>query len=375
MSGAVAILVAKGVQDQVLSGPQPEISFFRSNFKRHVNFSQAVLSQVVTGTTAAGDVSVVEFTKKGDLLSYVYLTKKVNGTLQPTITSQDIKQVELLIGDQVVDTMTTDQLVSLRNFNERYPRTFRGTEDSSGNLGFENLYHYPLGFFFCEAWSACIPLVALQYHSVRVRITWGPGASSSDVYECWTNYVYLDTDEREYATRKRDILIYQHQESPTGRDLMFNNPVSFIFGKAGVTDIFGKNSPNISDTIKLQINGTDIVEEKELVPHYTILPTMYHTLFGKWDVNPPISNVHVTKDPGETMVIDVNFDKDKATNVSFVYPFALSCSSFQPTGSCNFSRLDSVKLISSSPIVKPIYARNYNILRIDNGMGGILFGN
>ena len=102
---------------------------------------------------------------------------------------------------------------------------------------------------------------------------------------------------------------------------------------------------------------------------------MYHTLFGRWDVNPPISNVHVSKDPGDTMVTDVQFVKEQATNVSFLYPFALSCSSFQPTGSCNFSRLDSVKLISSSPIVKPIYARNYNILRIDNGMGGILFGN
>ena len=375
MSGALPILVAKGVQDEYITGPNPEISFFRSNFKRHVNFSQSVLSQVIAGTPGAGDVSVVEFAKKGDLLSYIYLTKKVNGILQPTISSGDIEQVELLIGDQLIDTITTDQLVSLRNFNEKYPRTQRGTENSEGKLCFENLYHYPLGFFFCDGWSSALPIVALQYHSVRIRITWGPGASSNDVYECWTNYIYLDENERNFAQTKRDMLIYQHQESPSSSDLTFNHPVSFLFGKAGKTDIFDKTAPNIIDTIKLQINGTDIVEDKELVPHYTIIPTMYHTLHGTWDINPPISNVHIAKDPGETHVVDVTFDKEYATNVSFFYPFSLNCSSHQATGTCNFSRIDTAKLVSSSPIKKPIYARNYNILRIENGMGGNLYGN
>ena len=125
----------------------------------------------------------------------------------------------------------------------------------------------------------------------------------------------------------------------------------------------------------MQINGVDVVEQKELVPHYSIIPTMYHTVHGTWDINPPISNVFVSKDPGDTMVVDVTFYKQNATNVSFMYPFALNCSSCQPTGSCNFSRIDSAKLITSSPITKPIYARNYNILQIKDGMGGILFGN
>jgi len=375
MSGALPILVAKGQQDVRLTGTRPEISFFRSNFKRHVNFSQSVLSQVVSGFPAAGDVSVIEFSKKGDLLSYVYLTKKVNGVLQPNINSQDIEQIELLIGDQVIDTMTTDQLVSSRNFNDRYPKTRRGTEDSQGHLGFENLYHYPLGFFFCNSWTESIPLIALQYHSVRIRITWGPGVTSNDVYECWTNFIYLDVDERTHAQKPRDMLVYQHQEAANPHDLTFNHPVSFLFGKAGTTDIFGKIPPNITDTIKLQINGTDVVEQKELVPHYTIIPTMYHTTFGTWDINPPISNVYVSKDLGETMVTDVTFYKEHATNVSFFYPFALNCSTYQPSGSCNFSRIDNSKLISSSPITKPIYARNFNILHIENGMGGILFGN
>lgn len=374
MSGAVSILVAKGQEDLHIID-NPKISFFRANYHHHVNFSQAVLSQVVSGTPGDDSVSMVEFTKKGDLLSYVYLTKKVGGVLQSNIGSQDIKQIELLIGDQVVDTLTTDQLVSLRNFSDKYPKTKRGTEDADGNLGFQSLYHYPLGFFFCDAFNLSIPLVALQYHTVRLRIIWGPNSSANSVYELWANYIYLDNEERKHVTKPHDMLIYQHQESPNSMDLTFSNPVSFLFSKAGTTDIFGKNQPNISDTIKLQLNGTDIVEQKELVPHYTIIPTMYHTKFGEWNVNPPISNVHVFTNPGGDNVIDVTFDKELATNVSFMYPFALNCSEYQPNGSCNFSRMDSAKLVASSPITKPIYARNYNILRFDSGMAGLLYSN
>ena len=160
MSGALPILVAQGQEDTHLTS-NPEISFFRTNFKRHVNFSQATLSQVITGNPQPGSVSTVTFTKKGDLLNYLYLTKKVNGVLQADITAGDIEKVEFMIGGQVIDQLTTDQMVSLRNFSARYPQTFRGTEEG-GNLGFYGMYHFPLNFFFCENWQCSIPLIALQ---------------------------------------------------------------------------------------------------------------------------------------------------------------------------------------------------------------------
>lgn len=59
-----------------------------------------------------------------------------------------------------------------------------------------------------------------------------------------------------------------------------------------------------------------------------------------------------------------------------VYSFALKPEEYQPSGTCNFSRADSVQIVSSSPLtIGTIYVRNYNILRIASGMGGLAFAN
>jgi hypothetical protein len=378
MSGAVAILVAVGKQDEVLTG-NPQISFFRTNYKRHVNFSQALLSQVIQGNPQKSAVSTITFTKKGDLLSYVFLTKKVGGVLQPSITSEDIEKVEFLIGGQIIDSLTTDQLVSLRNMNSKYPQSFRGSEDAGGYLGFLNTYHYPLGFWFCEHWQSALPLVSLQYHDVQVRITWARDyADPSTFFEAWANYIYLDTGERKHFTNPspNDILMYQHTEAElsgsTQLNLPFNNPVIFLFGKVGTTDLFGAASPNVSDKLALRINGVDIVDKKEVVPHYTVIPVQYHTQYGKWNTTNPVLGVSSVVG-GAGYVTSVTVTEELATNVNFLYPFCLNCSQLQPSGTCNFSRIDGAWLITDNPIVKPIYGRNYNVLRLQNGMGGLMF--
>ena len=379
MSGAITILVAKGQQDTVLTD-NPQISFFRQNYKRHVNFSQAVLSQVIQGQPAEGAISTVTFDNKGDMLSYVYLTKKVNGVVQQLTSSDDIEKIDFIIGEQIIDTLTTRQLSSLQRFSPKYPQTDMGVwvpdGGPTGGILFTQ-FHYPLGFWFCQNWQSAIPLVALQYHKVQIRITWGEAAGDPDTsYDVWANYIYLDNAERDYITNRgtSDTLIYQHQSSPPSNSLMsilpFNNPVSFLFTDQGGTDImgetvskddnaaptWGKQEPAIvgTGTAGLQINGVDIVEKKELYPHYNMIPCSYHTTYGKADVY-----------FGTT----AQFQQIP----SFIYPFALNCSQLQPSGTCNFSRIDSAYLTTSKNMVKPIHARSYNVLRIQNGMGGLLF--
>jgi hypothetical protein len=357
MSGALTILVAKGQQDAVLTD-NPQISFFRQNYKRHVNFSQAVLSQVIQGNPKEAAISTVTFDNKGDMLSYVYLTKKdASGDVQPDFDSGDIEKVEFIIGEQVIDTLTTKQLSAMTCFSSKYPRS-TPADALIGLDGFENEYHYPLGFWFCENWQSALPLVALQYHDVQLRITWG-SSSSNYVYQVWANYIYLDQDERNYVTEKStsDILMYQHQSTPASNSLMtilpFNNPVSFLFSGLGDADIMGEGDPSTYNQgkINLKINGVDIVEQKELYPHYAIIPLAYHTSYGKFD----------------------NTTNGWKKTPSFIYPFALNCSQLQPSGTCNFSRIDSAYLSSTKNVIKPIYARSYNVLRIQKGMGGLLF--
>ena len=61
-----------------------------------------------------------------------------------------------------------------------------------------------------------------------------------------------------------------------------------------------------------------------------------------------------------------------------MYSFALNPGQLQPTGTCNFSRLDNATLeveFESSILAGAIsvYAINYNILKITNGMAGLLY--
>jgi hypothetical protein len=102
---------------------------------------------------------------------------------------------------------------------------------------------------------------------------------------------------------------------------------------------------SVDNKIKISINGTDIGIYKWAKPHFVDVQSYYHTNF----VTSPDC---------------------------FVHCFCLNASSIQPTGSLNFSRLDSVKLHSESkPLIDPIYAVNYNILRVNNGMAGLMYAN
>ena len=113
MSGGISQLVATGAQDVHLVG-DPQVSFFRSNYKRHTNFSAVRARQVIQGGNVRGTgqnangMSSVRFEKKGDLLSYTYLTKVDATTGSIAINEADIDHVELYIGGQLIDTQHSD---------------------------------------------------------------------------------------------------------------------------------------------------------------------------------------------------------------------------------------------------------------------------
>ena len=108
MSGGITQLVAIGAQDAHLVG-NPEVSFFRSTYKRHTNFSQTVERQVIQGNISNDGTSTVRFERKGDLLGYVYLAIS-NAAQSVTVTETTasiwtnlVSKVELLVGGQVID--------------------------------------------------------------------------------------------------------------------------------------------------------------------------------------------------------------------------------------------------------------------------------
>ena len=353
MSGGIAQLVAVGAQDAHLVGA-PEVSFFRSTYKRHTNFSQTCERQVIQGNVNNNGMSTVRFERKGDLLNYVYFAPYVV-TDADTAPVSDweavISKVELLIGGQVVDAQDSKYstliapTLSATNFSKSVAGDlYGGTTDEK---------FYPLRFSFCENWQSALPLVALQYHDVEIRITWGDSAKNWG-WNVYANFAYLDTDERAaFSSGSQNMLITQVQKSIASKSLIqelnYNHPIKYLAAAKGSA----MSILHEANKLKLQINGTDIGDYKFADPNFTSVPLYYHT-----------SNSSV-----------------KGTNLFFV-PFCLDAAKLQPTGSLNFSRLDSARIQSAGhagagagKFEEDIYAVNYNVLRVENGMAGLLYSN
>ena len=328
MSGGIAQLVAVGAQDAHLVG-QPEVSFFRSNYKRHTNFAQTVEKQVIQGNPTANGMSTVRFERKGDMVGYVYIANRGGNHADWNLR---ISKVELLIGGQVIDEQNFEfsMLLAPTVMNQTYSKSTYTSEK-----------FYPLRFSFCENAQSAIPLIALQYHDVELRITWG-GTATADA-EVYVQFIHLDTDERTaLSSTPQNMLITQTQKAIASaskvQELNFNHPMKYLVAV---------NDMSEADKLKLQINGTDVTDAKTVIPHFTSAPIYYHTTAGNCS----------------------------AENVTLI-PFCLDTAKVQPTGSLNFSRLDSARLVSdNTSFANTIYAVNYNILRIENGMGGLMYSN
>jgi len=333
MSGGIAQLVAVGAQDAHLVG-QPEVSFFRSNYKRHTNFAQTVEKQVIQGNPSSNGMSTVRFERKGDMVGYVYIANR-SGNL--TNWGARISKVELLIGGQVIDEQDYEFSATLAPtvMNQTYSKSTYSGET-----------FYPLRFSFCENAQSAIPLIALQYHDVELRITWGATATADA--EVYVQFIHLDTDERTaLSSTPQNMLITQTQKAVASasktQELNFNHPMKYLVAV---------NAMTAADKLKLQINGTDVTDAKTVIPHFTSAPIYYHTTAG------------------------VVSSATKTTDDVTLIPFCLDTAKVQPTGSLNFSRLDSARLVSdNTSFANTIYAVNYNILRIENGMGGLMYSN
>jgi len=339
MSGGIAQLVAIGAQDAHLVG-QPEVSFFRSNYKRHTNFAQTVERQTIQGNPVSDGMSTIRFERKGDMLGYVYLANR-SGNIDDW--TAEVSKVELLIGGQVIDTQDGAFINTLAPvaMNQSYSK-------STWVLGADGDKFYPLRFSFCENAQSALPLVALQYHDVELRITWGTLESTSEGLEVYAQFIHLDTDERtNLSSTPQNMIVTQTQKAVASngkiQELNFNHPMKYLIATKSTN--FDGLTTNLTK-LKLQINGTDVTDAQNYEPHFSTAPIYYHTQSS-------------TVDAGTLLV-----------------PFCLDTTKIQPTGSLNFSRLDSARLVSDNlPFTEDLYGINYNILRIENGMGGLMYSN
>jgi hypothetical protein len=381
MSGGIVQLVATGAQDAWLTG-KPEVSFFRSSYKRYTHYANSPERQLIQGNPSAGNISTIRLEKKGDLINYMYLiAKDSTGSLIPGINwTNVIDKIELLIGGQIVDTQditwmsNVEAVTGAQNFSQRFLNNNLGGPNNVTN-GF-----LPLKFFFCKDWNVSLPLVALQYHDVEIRITWSANlgttlaltglpataAYSSFQYEAWTNFVYLDQAEREYfANTPMDLLITQMNRIPiaTGnmQELALAHPIKFLaFSANNYSTAYSTGAaqiPAVNYQFKTQINGVDIGDSRSMF-QWIDVPQYYHTPYG--------------------------YNHGNATANVALISYCLDTSKLQPTGTLNFSRIDTYRIVAPAGVSlstlaggngRYFYAMNYNVLRIKDGMGGLLYSN
>ena len=444
MGGGLMQLVAYGAQDIYLTG-NPQITFFKVVYRRHTNFSIESIEQNFNGTvgfTKTGTKNTCTISRNGDLIQGMTLRIRIknisagagpNWAWAPYLGHRLIQYVQLDIGGQLIDKHYGEWLhlwseltlpeSKKTGYNKMVgqrtgivgKRSVTGAITPLSGSDCENDFtlNIPLQFWFCRNPGLALPLIALQYHDVKVTVNFrsikeclrsygadgnftgggtpddgGSSISWQDV-SLYVDYIYLDTDERRrFAQLTHEYLIEQVQQTEqqltttTGLvNLPFNHPVKELVWVAQrvAADASGEywnyvtentNNPfnlggsddrhmgastttadplNMVEECRLQLNGSDRFSTRRGDYFNLVQPYYHHTRIPYNGIN--------------------------------CYSFALRPEEHQPSGTCNFSRLDSSKLymtladVTNQATNVTVYAVNYNILRIQSGMGGLAYSN
>ena len=422
MAGGLMQLVAYGAQDVYLTG-NPKVTFFQAVYKRHTNFAMETIEQTMNGTAASSGRVSITVARNGDLIGDMFLEATTLNSLNNFsgadvdsnfVAERIVSTAELSIGGQRIDKHYQRwwRLYSELYLNEgsklNYAKmTTNPVTDTASKV------YLPLIFFFNRNPGLALPLIALQYHEVRIDIDL---SSEFDTHvtglKVWGNYMYLDTEERRrFAQKGHEYLIEQVQH--TGTDaleasgtkqvrLSYNHPVKelvwcvtdgvstesnlwnlgtstdvakikiasgqladsncatvttsssgapqFITGDLGGTDDYVEEKVGALNTAKLVLNGQDRFKEQSGKYFNQVQPFAHHT-------GSPCAGV-------------------------YSYSFALKPEEHQPTGTCNFSRIDNAQMSVTcgalgdrAALALQMFAVNYNVLRVQSGMGGLAFSN
>ena len=402
-------LVAYGAQDVYLTG-NPQITFFKVVYRRHTNFAMESIQQSPTGTQDYDQTATYTISRTGDLVGRMYVEHDVESSVNDDVSgvcsaygNSLLKEVTVEIGGQQIDKHYGHWLETWAELTEPNPTGEVGSVDTSGvrrgtlyqrmsgntkgladgSGEIQEKMFIPLQFWFNRNPGLALPLIALQYHEVKVVITFEKLAKLVKVtdaskitsnFALWADYIYLDTDERRrFAQVSHEYLIEQLQKNNATTlngnvtaNLTFNHPVKelVVVPDASGTNIDGTdidNGPAVaargwanSGKMQLKLNGQDRFAAREMFYFTRAQVWQHHTGYGGTQQKDSIA----------------------------VYSFALKPEEHQPSGTCNFSRIDNAQLAltdnalgASNNLPITIYAVNYNVLRIMSGMGGLAYSN
>jgi hypothetical protein len=422
MGGGLLQLVAYGAQDVYLTG-NPQITFFKVVYRRHTNFAIEAIQQTFNGTAGYGQTVNCQISRNGDLINRVYLQVTLPKITTPGSTLiagtryvnyvglRLIKSVLIEIGGQQIDKHYSDWLYIWNELSlprgKRYGYdTMVGADKDITSFNDTTLY-IPLEFWFCRNIGLALPLIALQYHEVKIKIDFDTKANCAfdlvdtaatadavattgnvpDITDMslWVDYIFLDTDERRrFAQLSHEYLIEQLQFTGTETlnnntnnriKLNFNHPCKELVWVAKPK--FDKKASWYNYTDK---DHVDLTKEGVAAglpsssSNYITNFTASNYMFGYDFLNAngtPLTNAST---PFADAILQLNGNdrfsvRDGAyfsyvqpyqhhTNIPSnpgisVYSFALKPEDHQPSGTLNMSRIDTATLmVTTKDVIK-----------------------
>ncbi len=404
MGGGLLQLVAYGAQDVYLTG-NPQITFFKVVYRRHTNFAIEAIQQTFNGNPGYGNRVTCQISRNGDLIHRMYLAVDMSAEdkeVCPYFGLRLIDYVELEIGGQKIDKQYShwmyvwNELSLPKSKRDGYKKMVGGDGGVLNTTSNDQLY-VPLEFWFCRNVGLALPLIALQYHEVKVNILFqtadkckGEANALGDLgaTSLWVDYIFLDTDERRrFAQLSHEYLIEQLQftgtESVSGAQakpkLSFNHPCKelywFVEAQGDVTIINNVNWFNYTLSPGALSDVLTRVGDRSAVSSINPIVSAKLVLNG---------NDRFSERPGSyfNLVQPYQHHENVPTNAGLnVYSFALKPEEHQPSGTLNMSRIDTavlnlnLSLRSGENSSLHVYAVNYNVLRILSGMGGLAYSN
>jgi hypothetical protein len=410
--GGLLQLVAHGKQDVYLTG-NPQMTWFKMVYRRYTNFAIESQPMYFDGTPDFGKRITCLVPRRGDLLGQIILevtlpaitlTDKTPVSYVNSIGHALIQEINIEVGEQEIDKQNGEWLEIWSNY----------TTTTDKRTGFNNMIgkvdgfspptlfgplklYIPLRFWFCKNPGMALPLIALQYHPIRINLTLRPlnqlffsqalttplcttlEPSPASITELmlWGDYVFLDVEERRrFVSSMHEYLIEQIQYtslipiSPGATSgtlpLEFNHPIRelfwyiqrddmtryheyFNYSSLGTFEV-GRRRDILTSAV-LQLDGFDRFQVRDAGYFRLVQPWQYHTVV-----------------PEQYFL--------------YSYSFALRPEDIQPSGSMNASRMDSIKLVVTvDPVLvnrigtlhTRVYGINHNVFRIADGFGGVLF--
>ena len=430
MTGGLLQLVAYGAQDVYLTG-NPQITFFKVVYRRHTNFAIESIQQTINGQCDFGKRVTIQLSRNGDLVHKIYLE-----VILPQLTDSSqvgfdilgmnydryvnyiglrlIDNIELEIGGQKIDKQYSYWMYIWNELSLPISKKVGYEEmvgaDSDLTSFSDNKLFIPLEFWFCRNIGLALPLIALQYHEVKINIeftSWKKCTYKGTSYtyntevsiikhikevSCWVDYIFLDTDERKrFAQLSHEYLIDQLQFSGDETVMVGKNNINLSFNHPVKELIFTLNSDDLSENTLQWYNFTDssnIIGEYENFGNLSNL-ILQSNIFGiQPNGNNPIEEAILKLNGNDRFALrkgkyfslvqpyqhHTNIPSNQGINV---YSFALKPEEHQPSGTLNMSRIDTATLNVNSKKAGnlKVYATNYNVLRILSGMGGLAYSN